>query len=153
MTGTLIFPLEAVTDVRSLLDDLRHGLEREVHKDFVNDGPAAGHRRADGHSRSSQFADARVAKPVIAELFPEVPGLTKIPAPRPNTLADVDDGVVALHLLAKRFHSGIDVTNLARSFSHAILLEDYAQNTWSKTVVAEGSGLSLANCTASSSQC
>src|SRR5262249_14877932 len=113
----------------------------------------ASHGCADRDSRSSQFANTRIAQSIVAELFPKSAGLTKIAAARPNPLADIDDGFVSLHLLAKRLHPGINIGDLAQSLWHASSLQVRQQNTWSRTVEGEGSGLSLANRTASSSHC
>jgi hypothetical protein len=107
------FPIGGVADVRGLLNDLRHGFEGKVQEDFINDGAAARHGRANGDSRGAQFANASVAKPLLTEFLAKAAGLAEVSAARPDALADVDDGRVTLHFFAQRFYPGINVANLA----------------------------------------
>ena len=104
---SLDLAIRHVGNVRSLLDDLSNSFESKIKKDFVHHRTRASHGGANCYAGGSQFADAGVAQPLIAEFLPKSAGLTKVSASRTDALPDIDDAVVSAHLLAQSFHSRI----------------------------------------------
>ena len=60
---------EHVADRRRVVDDLVHRQQREVDRHELDDGPQAGHRRADAHADDRVLGDRRVAHALLAELL------------------------------------------------------------------------------------
>src|SRR5579859_5041048 len=105
----LDFPVRHVRNVGSLLHDLSDGFESEVKEYFVDYRSSAGHRCANRGTRGPEFADARVAQPIVTEFFPQPAGLTKISTAGSYALPDIDNTRVSAHFLAQSFDSRIRV--------------------------------------------
>ena len=94
---------EHVADLRRVVDDLVVGDEREVDRHHLDHRSQAEHRRADGGADDDLFGDGRVDHALGAELVEQAVGDAIRAAELADVLADQEDGVVALHLLAQRF--------------------------------------------------
>src|SRR5689334_10505555 len=102
--GNFDFAVGRVMSFGRLLYDLRHRFQHKVEKHFVYDDAAARHGRTDTKPGGSQFADASIPQPVVAEFLPQSPGLAEITAPWTDALSDVNRVVIARHLFAQRLH-------------------------------------------------
>jgi hypothetical protein len=104
----LHLPGSHAVEARRLVHDLVHGDEHELGHVQLDDGPVAGERGADRHPDLGGFRDRRDAHATRAERLHEGVVLGE-----PEVLPEVENRVVALHLLMDRLADCGDVGKLA----------------------------------------
>jgi hypothetical protein len=101
-------PAAHVVEARRLVHDLVHRDEHELRHVQLDHRPVAGERRPDRHPDLRGLRDRRHADAVGPEGLQE-----RVVLGRGDVLAEVEDGLVALHLLADRLFDRGDVGQLA----------------------------------------
>src|SRR5690554_104468 len=137
--------IEHIAHFGGVVDDRVQRQKREVDRHDLRDGSQPGHRRADRRTRNHHLSDRGVAHAFLAELVQKAARHGVRAAPDADLFAQDEDALVALHFLAqgraKRLANG------NRFVCHSAPQSTY---TWLTKSSKVGSGLFLANSTASS---
>ena len=105
---TLRVAIGAEADARGVGDDVIGGRVHEVGELNLGHRAQAAHRHAHRQAGDPELHHRRIDHPLGAELSQQAVGRAEHPAERANVLAEDDDALVALHLLAQRFAHRFD---------------------------------------------
>ena len=94
--------VEHVGDRRGVVDDLVEGEQREVDRHQLDDRPQPAHRGADAGADDRVLGDRHVADAALAELLHQALGDLESALEDADVLAQQQDRLVPLHLLAER---------------------------------------------------